>query len=255
MEISFYWKGASLSSHAIISLNSFYDHGHQCILYAHDKISNVPNHVRLEDATQVLDFHESLCLNSGFGKGSPAPFADLFRFTLLKQRGGIWADLDVVCLKPWFNLPARFIASLLEIPEGPMPNINVVRLAKHSDTFAETWIHLWTTRRNQEGYAAVVIIAHLAYQKCGQKPVLMRLTAFNPVSYRNAVYLIRNFEPFFHPRLLKRKILGAKKINISLPEQAYKLHLWGQVWRENGWKEDQIYPANTLYGKLQARYL
>ena len=32
--------------------------------------------------------------------GSLGPFSDWFRYRLLKERGGIWADTDVVCLAP-----------------------------------------------------------------------------------------------------------------------------------------------------------
>jgi hypothetical protein len=41
---------------------------------------------------------------------SLAPFADWFRYRLLFERGGIWADTDVVCLKPFDYAQPRVFA-------------------------------------------------------------------------------------------------------------------------------------------------
>jgi glycosyltransferase involved in cell wall biosynthesis len=94
----------------MLSLTSFVDHGHQIELYSYDTSLPVPRGVRLRDASEVLPESRIFFYASGPGKGSVAGFANLFRYLLLRQKGGWWVDTDVLCLSP--RLPAldRFFA-------------------------------------------------------------------------------------------------------------------------------------------------
>lgn len=252
--ISFYWLGSQLSAHAIISIKSFLAYGHECHLYTDSDIKNIPDGVIIKAASSILPFNDALIVKEGFGSNSPAPFADLFRFTLLQMHGGIWADLDVVCLKPWSNLPPRFIASSLESHQCQLPNINVVGLRK-DDPFATEWIHTFNTTRNASDYAYGVVAANIALAKCGNKPLLVPSRWFNPVSYRNTSYLISKSDNILSLKRLKRFIRYEEPLNIPVPRQAYGLHLWSQMWKLNNWSQEKRYPLSTLYGQLQERYL
>ena len=62
----------------------------------------------------------------GLGEGSYATFSDLFRAKLLYDVGGIWVDMDVLCLRPFdFEQPYVFrshslgsIMNVLKCPQG-----------------------------------------------------------------------------------------------------------------------------------------
>jgi hypothetical protein len=252
MQISFYWSGSLLTPHALLSLKSFLAHGHECLLYTDDDIKNTPSGVTLREASSIIKFSDDFVVQKGFGKNSPAPFADLFRFNLLKQGGGTWSDLDVICLKSWSDLPQRFIASSLETPEGDLPNINVLGLKKN-DPFASLWIDIFTTHRDPGDYAYGVVAAKRAFDECVDKPFIAPSFWFNPVSYRNASCLISM--PLLSLKKLKNLLRPGEPLNIPLPMQSYGLHLWSQMWTSNDWSQHKRYSPLTLYGQLQDRYL
>jgi len=86
-----FWHGGRLSPLAWLSLSSFVKEGHDFELYCYQPL-DVPAGVRLQAADQIIAMDRIFVAH-----GSYAPFADLFRFTLLHKKGGWWTDTDVVC--------------------------------------------------------------------------------------------------------------------------------------------------------------
>jgi hypothetical protein len=82
-------------------MQSFITNGHSLLLHVYEEPRGVPSGVKLANAADILPVQ---CLFRHCRSGSIAPFADWFRYRLLFERGGIWADTDVVCLAPW-NYP------------------------------------------------------------------------------------------------------------------------------------------------------
>lgn len=105
-----FWSGPPLSLYERLCLKSFLDHGHRFALYSFDASIAVPDGVELRDARDILDPSEYFVYRNGFGKGSPAAFANLFRYELLSRLGGWWVDADVVCLSPDIPLVKMFYA-------------------------------------------------------------------------------------------------------------------------------------------------
>jgi len=95
--IQMFWHGPPLSRLERLAVASFLHHRHAVDLYVYDEPRGVPAGAQLRDAAEVLPrdalFHHRRT-------GSVALFADWFRYRLLAARGGIWADMDVVCLQP-----------------------------------------------------------------------------------------------------------------------------------------------------------
>src|SRR6202022_3270560 len=58
---------------------------------------SAPAGVRLMPAAQILP---RALLFTHRRSGSLGSFSDWFRYRLLRERGGLWADADVVCLAP-----------------------------------------------------------------------------------------------------------------------------------------------------------
>jgi hypothetical protein len=93
-----FWWGEALSPYERLCLQSFVDRGHAFDLYTFDPDISVPKGVRVRDASEILGWNAFFVYPDGPGKGSPAGFANLFRYKLLHDRGGWWVDTDVVCL-------------------------------------------------------------------------------------------------------------------------------------------------------------
>lgn len=96
-----FWIGGPLDEVSWLSLSSFVKHGFQVNLWCYPPaLKQVPYGVILCDASTVLP--ESVTYQHRLG--SWAPFSDWFRFALLYKHGGIWADTDIICLRP-FDIP------------------------------------------------------------------------------------------------------------------------------------------------------
>ena len=92
-----FWHGPALSRMEQLAIASFRHHGHPVDLYVYDEPRGVPHGACIRDAGEILP-REALFTHRR--TGSVAVFADWFRYRLLAERGGIWSDMDVACLRP-----------------------------------------------------------------------------------------------------------------------------------------------------------
>lgn len=88
------WIGAKLSRFEYNSIKSYLVAGYEYHLYTYDKVENIPANVIIKDGNEILDKKEIF-----YYEGSIAPFSDLFRYKLLYERGGVWSDCDIICMK------------------------------------------------------------------------------------------------------------------------------------------------------------
>ena len=65
--------------------------------------------MQLSDANRILPYSSQFSYSTGPAKGSLAAFSNLFRFKMLYKLGGIWADLDTLCLRKIDSLPEDFV--------------------------------------------------------------------------------------------------------------------------------------------------
>jgi tetratricopeptide (TPR) repeat protein len=107
------WHGSTLSIFEELSLRSFVRCGHEVEVYSYNHLS-VPPGVRVCDASTIVPASGVFSYNRGLAKGSFAAFSNLFRFELLYQKGGIWADTDVLCLKSLHELPDACVGKVTE---------------------------------------------------------------------------------------------------------------------------------------------
>ena len=96
--IHMFWHGAPLSRIERLAIASFVKNGHRLDLYVYDEPAGIPAGARVMDAGEILP-RGSLFRHKR--TQSLAAFADWFRYRLLFERGGIWVDTDMVCLRPF----------------------------------------------------------------------------------------------------------------------------------------------------------
>ncbi len=108
-EIASFWTGAPLSFTERLCLKSFVDMGHPTTLYSYSTLENVPEGVRCVNAAEILPEPDKIVVHKR--TGSPALFANRFRYHLLRKRPGIiWADTDAYCLRPFLPKDGYFFA-------------------------------------------------------------------------------------------------------------------------------------------------
>jgi hypothetical protein len=93
-----FWYGDSLPRHAMLSIKSFLDHGHDYHLYMYTPF-DLPDGAHALDARDVLPSDRVFFYKQQDGeRGSVAAFSNLFRYEVLRANGNWWVDTDVVCL-------------------------------------------------------------------------------------------------------------------------------------------------------------
>ena len=95
--VQMFWHGPALSRMEQLAIASFLHHGHPVDLHVYEEPRGVPRGACVRDAAEILP-RDALFTHRR--TGSVAIFADWFRYRLLAERGGIWADMDVACLQP-----------------------------------------------------------------------------------------------------------------------------------------------------------
>lgn len=95
--VSAFWHGPPLSPMTWACLSSFIAYGQQVDLYTYDDFA-VPNGVTRRDAAEIIPRDQLFYFRNPIsGVADISPFTDVFRFRLLRDRGGWWVDVDVVC--------------------------------------------------------------------------------------------------------------------------------------------------------------
>ena len=112
-----FWFGGDLSPVEHLCLKSFIAHGHRFQLYAYEEVGNVPRGCELLDAATVVPRDQLFLYAHGDHAGTPAGFANLFRYTLLDRDGGWWVDTDVLCLRSKIAEPDHVFAMQEVLPK------------------------------------------------------------------------------------------------------------------------------------------
>lgn len=99
------WIGSTLSALELLTIRSFLSFGYRYKLWLYDPLQTpLPDGVIIGDANEIIPRERVFSYRHknayGHGQGSYAGFSDIFRYKLLYDKGGWWADMDVTCLRP-----------------------------------------------------------------------------------------------------------------------------------------------------------
>jgi Glycosyltransferase sugar-binding region containing DXD motif/Alpha 1,4-glycosyltransferase conserved region len=233
------WIGARLSTLERLSIQSFVDHGHQYHLYTYQELPDLPAGAMLRDANEIFPASEIFQYPD---RKSYAAFANVFRYKLLFERGGVWADADVVCLRP-FDLVDEYVfasetiemrdmqgprtlvtSCVIKAPPGSHATAVSLRMALARDRATLRW-----------GEIGPRLVAQVVEMQ-GLERFVQPPTAFCPIPYRHWRQLIDPQPP-------------------ALPAGCYAIHFWNEMWRLADQDRDGDYPESCLYERLKRRYL
>jgi len=228
------WIGPKFSAMEQLSVASFLANGHEYHLYAYDEVRNVPPGVVMMDAGEVLPESSAFQLSTN---ATWAGFADFFRYKLLLERGGWWADTDLVCVRP-FDFTDQYVFSS-EFSNGRLiANIGAIKVPVGSELMS----YMWAVCQTKDP-------AKLVWGETG--PALMN-EAVERFSIRQYVKPYGVFCPIgFHEW---RAFLDPDRAEPSAPE-TYAIHLWHEMWRLTGQDRDRHYHPACIYERLRRRYL
>jgi len=239
------WIGSRLSNIEKMSSKSFLANGYDYHLYCYEDIDNVPDGVKILDANSIIPESEIFAYKSGAGKGSYSAFSNLFRYKLIYEKGGFWADTDVISLnKINFEYSDYIFSQEIESiyenrPRGLAIASSFFYCEKKSKLMSDCYDICMSKDKDR------VVWGEIGPKLLGQKITEMNLydfakpyDFFNPVPWNQVEYL---FKP---------------NVNLDpIKEHCYCIHLWNEMWRRKNIDKNSLFDKNCVFEKLKALYL
>jgi len=256
------WLGNELSLMEQLSINSFLSNGHEYHLYIYNDVKNIPEGTIVKNGNEILPAKRIFTYSSGWGKGSYAGFADLFRYHLLKTKGGWWVDTDIVCLKPFDFESEYVIASNYEFQWGEPANNCVLKIPKDS-YFAAYLLEVSdqsdsnTLKFGETG----PLLIQKAVSELNYYQYVVSYEVFCPITWRAVNKIVYNQELLTFQKGLKlakdwiRPIIRPDIKSDRITKNSYALHLWNEIWRQNNLDKNATYHTTCLYERLKRQYL
>jgi hypothetical protein len=225
------WIGSSLSTMEKLSISSFIRNGHEYHLYTYNELPDVPAGTLLKDANEIL---AASAIFQYRYRPSYAGFANSFRYKLLLERGGWWADTDTVCLRP-FDFSEEYVFSSEMQGDVEVVNNGLIKAPRQSDAMA----YAWQVCQSKDP-------TKLVWGETGPQLMAEVVTKFRLQHYQKPYYIfcpISGYEQFFVPYV------------VGVPAETYAIHLWNGVWQFHKQDKDASYHPGCIYELLKARYL
>jgi mannosyltransferase OCH1-like enzyme len=228
------WVGSELSVMERLSVSSFLSNGHQYHLYVYGEVQNVPPGTIIKDGNEILPSSRIFQYQQ---QASYAGFSNFFRYKLLLERGGWWADTDTICLQP-FDFPEEYVFSS-EVAQGSeVINSGVCKAPIGSEAMAYAWEVC--QRKDPDklvwGETGPRLMGE-AVRKYSLEKYKQPFKVFCPIGYADW-----------------QKVLEPEA-DVALNDDSYAIHLWNERWRSAGQDKNAEYPPNSFYEQLKRTYL
>jgi Glycosyltransferase sugar-binding region containing DXD motif len=236
------WVGRSLSLMEQLSITSFLRNGHEYHLHCYNEITNVPAGTIMRDAAEILPSSEIFYYRRGAGKGSAAAFSNLFRFKLLFEKGGWWADTDVVCLRRFdFAAPVVFASertrtgtqaanAVIKLPQGHAVARLCYEAASREDRTKLTW-----------GKTGPLLLDRIVCEN-GLQQFIKAPGVFCPLDHWEWKLLLSE---------------NSKPLAERVMDESRAIHLWHEHWRRAGLELDPAtgeHQSTRLFPRIRRRF-
>lgn len=236
---------------------SFVANGHAVRLHVYDEPANVPHGVTLADASEVLPREHLFAHRQS---GSFALFADWFRYRLLRDRGGLWVDTDVVCLKPldyggeeiygWQD-GQTLNNAVLGLPRGHRLAEWMASVCEHPNRF----LPYDSSKTRRRKLQRMLLRQHRADAAWGETGPQGLTAAARHLDCTASALPFWHFYPI-HYMNWQTVFDGTLPADAPLVAGSYALHLWNEMARqERGFDKNRRYSPDCLFERLCARYL
>lgn len=251
------WIGKQLSKVEQLCIQSFLDHGHIFHLYIYEEIENVPPGAKVYDARAIIPKDKIFRFQDGWGKGSVAGFADLFRLLLLQKNGGWWVDMDIICLKPFAFSQETIICSSTESEYGSLANNCVIKAPKNGPFINYCLDELAKTDLEKMSFgSAGPFLFQKAVKTLEIEELIVPYQYFNPISWKFIGDLVlgkmsttNKIKEVLRP-LFKPETMPGRRI---MPD-SYSVHFWNEIWNTGKLDKNGQYDRNCLFEKLKRKH-
>ena len=229
------WIGPALSVMERLSIASFLANGHEYHLYVYDDVKGVPAGTVVKDArailaaTKVFEYRDFK---------SYSGFSNFFRYKLLLEKGGWWADADMVCLRPFDFHEEHVFSSELTYGGAEVINAGVIK----SPAGSRALEFAWETCAEKD-------TRQLVWGETGPKLVAEAVRRFSLEEH------VKPPDVFCPVPLFEFEKIVEPEASWTFDDATRAVHLWHEAWRRIGLDKDRDYHADCLYEKLKRRFL
>ncbi|HYP29082.1 MAG TPA: glycosyltransferase [Blastocatellia bacterium] len=227
------WIGPELSALERMSISSFLSNGHEYHLYVYDHVRHVPRGARVRDGNEILP-SSMIFMYRDFE--SYSGFSNFFRYKLLLDRGGWWADTDTVCLKP-FDFREEYVFSSEVIGENRYINSGVIKAPAGSEAMS----YAWEVCRSRDP-------EQLVWGETGPRLMSETVRKFSLDRYAMPHSV---FCPISLPDW--EKVLDPERV-WAFDDSTRAIHMWNEAWRRTGRDKNARYHPDCLYERLRETY-
>ena len=229
------WIGSELSVMEQLSIASFLRNEHEYHLYVYGEMKNVPAQCVIKDANEILPEARVFQYRQ---YPSYAGFANFFRYKLLLERGGWWADTDTICVKP-FDFSGDYVFSS-ELGNNGLEVINngILKAPAGAEVMAYAWA-ICETKDPEK----------LVWGETGPRLVAAAVERFSLAKYQQPAHV---FCPIGYADW--RKVIEPES-QLRFSESTRAIHLWNEMWRDAGQDKNAAYDPECLYEQLKKMYL
>jgi len=246
------WIGGQLSIMEQLSITSFLKNGHEYHLYIYDVTHPVPEGVIVRPASEIVSHADVFTDRDNDLKSSYANFSDVFRYKLLSQKGGIYADLDIVCLRP-FDFESEYVfgsQAMQDVIEetkrfGPaLLNGNVIKAPAGAEIMNFCYEHsIGRASADREWFELGPPLLTEAVKKFGLQTHIHPSCTFNPVDW------------WSWNEIISDEADVKSKLRFIWSPPVHGVHLWNSMWNRAGVDKGGEFPRDCLYEELKRLYL
>lgn len=250
------WIGSPLSNFEKLCIQSFLDHGHEFHLYVYDEVGGIPSGVTVKSANEILSHN----LIFRYSNGSVAGFSNWFRYEMLAKHGGMWVDMDMICLKP-FAFGDEFVVGYYD--EDPANGVNTAVCGGRN----EIWRLLSDSCRDHpkfQPWDSPKIIWRKLRRKLKRKGLdgspFGQIGGPRPLSEALQYFdLMKLAKPntYFYPLRVKHwdSIFDETfSGGANFGDDVFGMHLWNEHARRHGYDKNQNFPHGSLFEQLKRKH-
>jgi hypothetical protein len=233
-----FWAYGNFTKLEKLAAVSFMSNGFDLKIWTYGSIGNLPKGAHQFNAREVIPENRVFTLKNG----SYAAFSDLFRYAVLSQYGGLWADTDVICLTSSSALRKIGGGGLL-VTENTDNSFRISNnLIYHPNPKSGDLIDLafaiadrFQVDKISWAELGPELLTTLVRAYPSISPQIMGPEFANPVNWWDCPH-----------RLLSEET--------TLTEKTWFLHCFNELWRRSGTDKNSNLPKDSLLGKIFSRY-
>jgi mannosyltransferase OCH1-like enzyme len=198
-------------------------------------VKNIPARTVIRNANEILPAARIFQYKQ---RPSYAGFSNFFRYKLLLDRGGWWADSDTICLNAFDFSDEYVFSSEIDYRGVEVVASGIIKVPPNSSIMA----YAWKVCENKNP-------SRLVWGEIGPKLMARAVRKFSLEEYKKGsrVFSPVNYEEW--------QTVLQPDVGLSLDDNTFAIHLWNEMWRLAGQDKNAQYHEHCLYEKLKSTYL